>query len=248
MFDWLTPDIAAELARGAVLTIALAVITAITATAAGIAVGAARMSSRSGLRRLAAAYIEVFRNVPALIQIIFWAFAVPNLLSPDTRRTLLFDNAVMDVARDLTGIPIPYYGLAGALALTLNTSAYAAELFRAGAGSIPQSQLDAIRTLGASPFVALRTLIIPAGLRVAFPALSTRLIHNMKNTSLVSFVAVPELFHELQASIQSTFRATEFLMLGAVIYLILTAGMGAGLAFIERLLNRNRMVGSVLPT
>lgn len=241
MFDWLTADIATELLRGTLLTVALTIVTALSATACGIAVGAARMSSRSIVRRGAAAYVEVFRNVPALIQIIFWAFALPNLLSPDTRRTLLFDNALMDLARDLTGIPIPYYGLAGALALTLNTSAYIAELFRAGAGSIPTNQLDSARTLGATPATTFRTLVIPGALRAAFPAISTRLIHNMKNTALVSFVAVPELFHELQASIQSTFRATEFLFLGAVVYLALAALLSAGLSWIDRRLHRGRM-------
>lgn len=240
MFDWLTPGIANELLRGASLTIALSIVTAIAATIAGVVVGTARMSPRTPIRRLAGAYIEVFRNVPALIQIIFWAFAVPNLISPSTRKSLLFDNAVMDLARDLTGIPIPYYGFAGALALSLNTSAYIAELFRAGAGSIPANQLDSVRTLGATPFVVFRTLLLPEGLRAAFPALSTRLVHNMKNTALVSFVAVPELFHELQASIQSTFRATEFLILGAAIYLGLAAAMSAGLAQIDRQLHRGR--------
>ncbi len=241
MFDWLTREITNDLLRGVWLTVALTIVTAISATIAGVAVGALRMSSRGVGRRLAGAYIEVFRNVPALIQIIFWAFAVPNLFNPATRKALLFDNAVMDVARDLTGIPIPYYGLAGALALTLNTSAYIAELFRAGASSIPTAQVDAVRTLGATRSTAFRTLVLPAGLRAAFPAMSTRLVHNMKNTALVSFVAVPELFHELQASIQSTFRATEFLLLGAVIYLVLAAALSALLGWVDRRLHRGRL-------
>lgn len=246
-FDWLTAETVDLLTRGVVLTIAMSVVTGALAMVVGVGVGTARLSPRRRLRLPAAVFTEVFRNVPALIQIIFWAFALPGILPAETRVSVLFDNAVMDWLRDATGIPIPYYALAAGFALVLNTSAYVSELFRAGVGTIPTEQLDASRSLGARPSVAFRTVILPGGLRAAFPSLSTRLIHNMKNTALVSFVAVPELFHGIQASIQETFRATEFLMLGAVVYLVLAALAAAALGAVDRRLHRGRLRAEGVP-
>ncbi len=241
-FDWLTEETIELLVRGVALTIALTVITGLLATIVGVGVGTARLSPRRRVRLPAVAYVEVFRNIPALIQIIFWAFAVPGIVPTDLRIAIFFDNGFMDALRSLSGIPVPYYGLAACLALVLNTSAYIAELFRAGVGTIPVQQLDASRTLGAGRWIAFRTVLLPGGLRAAFPALSTRLIHNMKNTALVSFVAVPDFFSGIQASIQETFRATEFLFLAAVVYLGLAAVMGTAFGIVDRRLHRARHV------
>jgi len=70
--------------------------------------------------------------------------------------------------------------------------------------------------------------------RVSFPALTNRLVHNMKNTSLASFVAVPELFGVIQGAITRTFEATELLLLAAAMYLVLSSLMTAGLNVVGR--------------
>jgi polar amino acid transport system permease protein len=198
--------------------------------------------SGSGLwRRAAVVHVEIHRNIPALVLIIFWAFALPNLLPPGMRQTIFFKNIIMDGVSDLTGLSVPYYALAAAFALTLNTSAYLAELFRAGVGTIPREHLDAARSLGASPAVVLRTILIPEGIRASFPAMSTRLIHNMKNTALAAFVSVPELFHGIQTAITRSFRAVEFLLLAAVIYLLLSYGYSLLLTAVERRLARRQV-------
>ncbi len=220
--DWLTPEVMEKLAVGLALTVVLTVITCASAFALGVAVTGLRVSGRRRFRWLAAAFVEAFRNVPALIQIIFWAFAFPNLFPTDLRRDIFFDNAIIDGLKVLTGLSVPYYAVAAALGLTLNTAAHLAEVLRAGVGAVPTQLVEGARTLGASPAKVFRSVLLPAGVRTSFPAISTRLIHNMKNTSLASFVAVPELFHEIQASITKTFRATEFLLLAAVLYLILS--------------------------
>lgn len=231
---WLTPEIVALLARGLAFTVLLTALTTILALILGILVGAMRLSGRSGAARLAGIYVDVFRNIPALVLILFFAFAVPNLFAPETRRQLFFDNALVAWGRGLSGLSLPYYFLAAAFALTLNTSAYLAELFRAGVGTLPQEYVDAARTLGASQAVVFRRIVLPQGLRAAFPAISTRLIHNLKNTSLASFVAVPEFFHATQAAVTKTFLALEFLLLAAAIYLLLTTLFAAFLRWIER--------------
>ncbi len=242
MPSWLTPDVVDRLIDGTALTVAITVATCLSSFLVGLGLASARMVGPTWLRRPAVAAIEVFRNVPALIQIIFFAFAVPNVVPFEQRRTLFFDNPVVDGLGAISGVPIPYYLAAAALALTLNTGGHLAELIRAGMQTVPVEQFEAARSLGASRLSATRTVLIPGGVRAGFPAISTRLVHNMKNTALVSFVAVPDLFQVIQGSVTKTFRATEFLLLAALLYLALSAVMTFGLGRIESWLWRGRSI------
>ncbi|NOX31495.1 MAG: ABC transporter permease subunit [Actinobacteria bacterium] len=198
------------------------------------------MSGSRFVRLGAGAFVEVFRNIPALIQIIFWAFAFPSLFGADVRRAVFFDNVLWDAVRTLTGIPIPYYAVAASVGLVLNTGAHLAEIFRAGAGSVPNQDVEAATMLGAGRWLVLSSIVIPGALRSSFPAITTRLIHNLKNTALVSLVAVPDLFHAMQGAISESFRATELLTLTALSYLVLTAGLARLLALVDVRLHRGR--------
>lgn len=240
MTEWLTPETRDLLADGLMVTVVLTLITSVASFVVGVAVGTLRLTDNRVLRYSAGVFIEVFRNIPALIQIIFWAFAFPSIFSADVRRAIFFDNFLVDGLGALTGLSVPYYGLAACLGLVLNTSAHLAELFRAGVGTLPREQVDAARSLGAGRRAVFWSILLPDGVRAAFPAMTTRLIHNMKNTALVSFVAVPELFHAVQASITETFRATELLTLAAVMYLALAMAMSGVLRQIDQLLHRGR--------
>ncbi len=239
--NWLTPEVIGLLWQGIVLTLVLTAVTSLAALAVGVAAGIARLSGNGFWRRLSIVHVELHRNVPALVLIIFWAFALPNLFPAGMRQTIFFNNFFVNGLRDLTGLSVPYYALAAGLALTLNTSAYLAELFRAGVGTIASEHLDAARSLGASPVVVLRNILVPQGMRASFPAMSTRLIHNMKNTALAAFVSVPEFFHGVQTAITRSFRAVEFLLLAAVVYLLLSYGYSLLLSAIERRLGQRRV-------
>ncbi len=240
MFDWLTADAAGDLASGVMITVALTIITSPTSLLLGMAIGAGRTSPRRRLRVPAGVFVEAFRNVPALILIIFWAFAVPNLFAADVRRQLFFDNPLIDGLGAVTGLALPYHAAAACLALTLNTSAHIAEIFRGGIAAVPAEQVESSRLLGGTRSVVFRTVIAPSAIRTSFPAISTRLVHNMKNTALASFVAVPELFSEIQGAINKTFLASQYLTLAAVLYLVLSAAMSVGLGAVDRRLNRWR--------
>jgi His/Glu/Gln/Arg/opine family amino acid ABC transporter permease subunit len=237
----LTPEIIALFARGVVFTLLLTAVTTVLSLIIGIAVGALRVSGIPVIKHLAAIYVDIFRNIPALVLIIFFAFAVPNIFAPEARKALFFDNLLADWGQLLTGLSLPYYALAATIALTLNTSAYLAELFRAGVSTIPQDVVDAARTLGAPKRTIFWLILLPQGVRVAFPAISTRLIHNLKNTALASFVAVPELFQATQTAISKTFWATEFLLLAAVFYWLLAFAFAALLQRVDQRL-KPRMV------
>ena len=224
--------------RGLWLTILLTVVTSLLSMLLGVGVGMLRLSQRRWMRLLGAIHVEIHRNVPALVLIIFWAFAIPNLFPTGVRQQLFFDNGVINWLGDLAGVPLVYYALAAVIALTLNTSAYIAELFRAGVGTIERDVIEGARTLGASKRVIFARFLLPLGIRAAFPAIATRLIHNMKNTSLAALVSVPELFHSMQTGISLTFRALELLLVVAVIYLLLSICMSALFKWIEQVLVR----------
>lgn len=228
------------LASGALVTVLLTIITSVGAILTAFGLASARFSGGPVARRLANSYVDVFRNVPALIQIIFLAFALPTVFPDDLRRSLFFDNWLVDGAARLTGLPLPYYAFAACLGLVLNTSAHLAEILRGGIGAVPTAQIDAARTMGANRKVAFRTVVLPDGLRAAFPGVSNRLVHNMKNTALASFVAVPELFHQMEASINRTFQASELLLLTALMYLVLSFLLTGVLSTVDRRLHRGQ--------
>lgn len=232
--NWLTPDLLNLLLQGLLLTVVLTAVTAALALVLGVAAGTMRISANRFAGALAVLHVETHRNLPALVLMIIWAFALPNLFPTELRRPIFFDNAFLNWLSSWSGLSLPYYTLAAGVALVLNTSAYLAELFRAGVGAIPQQHVDAARTLGASRLKLFWTVLLPQGLRTAFPAISTRLIHHLKNTALAAFVATPEFFHSAQTAITRTFLALEFLMLAAIVYLLLAFAFSGLLRWVEK--------------
>lgn len=219
--EWLTPEAQTLIIDGVKMTVGLTLITSILALLIGAVVCRVRLSRSRLLRSIAIIYIELCRNIPALVWVIFFAFALPNAFPIETRREIFFRNDVMMQLREWTGVAIPYYLLGAGFGLTINTSAYLAELLRAGIGTLSDEHLAAARSLGAgSTYLFLRALF-PHGVRTSSPSIITRLVHNLKNTALASFVAVPELFKAIQTAISRSFYAVEYLLLAAVIYLAL---------------------------
>jgi len=219
---WLSIEIIKLLLNGLLVTLVLTLITSSLALAAGVMIGWLRLSGSPLVRWLATGYTEIFRNIPALVAVLFWAYALPNAFGPDVRRMLFFDNSIMDVLKSITGLSIPYYAVGVAIGLTMNTSAYIAELFRAGVSTLDSEHWEAARSLGATRAYSFRHLMLPGGLRAAKPGLVNRLVHNMKNTALASFVTVPEFFKMVETSINRTFYAVELLLVATVVYWLLS--------------------------
>lgn len=246
MPSWLTAELSGEIAQGVIITIALTLLTSVTSFVVGLAAAIGRRSRHRNRRRIAGTFVEIFRNVPALILLIFFAFAVPNLFPSGLRRTIFFNNWFVDLIGTITTLPLPYYGIAAIVALTANTGAHLAEVLRTGLDAVPQARVDAARSLGASARSAYFNVTIPDGVRIAFPGVINRLIHNLKNTALVSFVAVPDAFQEIQGAITKTFEATELLIFAAVLYLALATVLEFGLRRIEAALWRGRPIDRTL--
>lgn len=217
--EWFTPEMQDLLLDGATMSIALTLVTSCFAFIFAVVITWLRLF-RVG-RVVAKVYVETFRNLPALVLVIFFAFALPNAFDLETRRALFFRNDLMVWLREQTNMLIPYYGLAASAAITLNTSAYLAELLRAGINTIDTNQIEAARSLGSNRQRCFFRLMLPYGVRTASPSVITRLVHHLKNTSLASFVAVPELFKAAQTAISRSFHAVDLLIIVALMYWVL---------------------------
>ena len=203
------------LARGLVGTAELVVVSLGAGLALGLVVGAGRYSENRLLHWPATAYVEVFRNTPVLVQIMWFFFAFP-IVAP---------------------FPVSAY-TAAALALSLNTGAFAAEIFRAGIQSIARGQWDAARALGMSYPQQLRRVILPQAVRRMLPAFTNRGLELLKMTSLASAIAFPELLYAARTIATVHFNPIEAYTSVALIYLAIAWPATQLVYAVERTLRR----------
>lgn len=164
----------------------------------GMAISLGVRSRHRTLVAVARAYVEIFRNTPVLVQLIWFFYAFPIL-----------------TGQQLTPI------VAALCALILNASAYCSEIFRAGMASIPNGQWEGARALGMGHAQALRRVVVPQVLTRMLPAFTNRGIELAKNTSLASVIAVQELMYEGRALSSAFYRPLEILTAVAIIYFLL---------------------------
>jgi His/Glu/Gln/Arg/opine family amino acid ABC transporter permease subunit len=198
------------LARGAVVTIEIALAAGVLATVLGFALG---LASLSGVRVLQAAiggFVDFVRGTPLLIQIFLIFFALP----------------VVGVRfNEIT---------AGIIALTLNTGGYIAETVRGAVGSIERGQTEAAQSIGMVRGQILFWILLPQALRPIVPPLTNELITMTKNTSLLSVISVYELTRAGQAIISVYFVPFEIYMLLALYYYLLIKSLSALSRWLER--------------
>jgi polar amino acid transport system permease protein len=185
------------LARGAWLTLLLWLLAFGIGVGAGLPIGLARGAARRTLNWPATGWIELFRNTPVLVQLIWFHFAFPIL----------------------SGIqPTPF--TSALLGLALNTSAYCAEIWRGGIFGIGRGQWDAGRALGMRPVSLLVAVILPQAVRRMLPPFTNRLVEVGKMTALASVIAVPELMYEARLMSANTFLPLEVFTVIALMYFV----------------------------
>jgi His/Glu/Gln/Arg/opine family amino acid ABC transporter permease subunit len=198
------------LARGAIVTIEIALAAGVLATVLGFALG---LASLSGVRVLQAAiggFVDFVRGTPLLIQIFLIFFALP----------------VIGVRfNEIT---------AGIIALTLNTGGYIAETVRGAVGSIERGQTEAAQSIGMVRGQILFWILLPQALRPIVPPLTNELITMTKNTSLLSVISVYELTRAGQAIISVYFVPFEIYTLLALYYYVLIKSLSALSRWLER--------------
>lgn len=186
------------LLKGLGVTLELWLLAGIGGTFIGLMLGIARTCSQRWVMVLTRSFVEVFRNTPVLIQLIWFYYAFPVLV----------------------GIQFSTFG-AAALALTLYTAAYSSEIFRAGLQSIERGQWEGAKALGMSRSVALRRIVLPQVFRRMLPALTNRMIELAKVTSLASILTVNELMYQGRLLSSTYYRPVEILTVVALLYFVL---------------------------
>ncbi|WP_342643627.1 amino acid ABC transporter permease [Rhodoligotrophos ferricapiens] len=197
-FFVLAPRYLPRLLEGAVVTIQLSIVSMAIATILGLLVALGRMGRSRILRLVLNGYVEIFRDVPLIVQLLVIYFSLPTI-----------------------GISLPAFW-AGVLGLSLNLAAYMSEMFRASIMSIDTGQREAGLSIGMSNATIYRRIILPQAFRVALPTMGGYFIALLKDCSLVSFIAVNELLRQGSMIIASTFKSMEIYLLVAAIYFVMS--------------------------
>ncbi|MDB4838147.1 amino acid ABC transporter permease [Marinomonas sp.] len=180
----------------------------------GMFVGAARYSRNAFFNWPATAFVEVFRNTPVLVQIMWFFFAFP-IISP-------FEIDAFTAA---------------ALGLTLNTTAFASEIYRAGIQSINKGQWEASKALGMTYLQQMRRIIMPQAVQRMIPAFMNRIVELIKMTSLASVIAYGELMYQAKTISTITFNPIEMYTSVALVFFVLIFSVAQVVQYFEKKLN-----------
>lgn len=197
------------LTKGLWTTLWLSAISSVFARFLGLVTGLARVSQNVTMRGLAMMYVEVIRGTPLLVQIFIAYF---------------FLGTVFDLSRNVCGI--------GALALF--AGAYTAEIVRAGIQAIPKGQMEAARSLGMTVPQTMMDIILPQAFKKILPPLSGQFISLIKDSSLVSVIAITDLTKSGREIITSTFATFEVWLVVAAMYLLVTSLLSQIVFYMER--------------
>ena len=184
--------------RGVEYTLGYTAVTVLAGMVLGLLLGLARLSRSRIVNAPLVAFIEVFRCTPLLVQIVWFYYALPVI--PD--------------------VQIPAW-LAAGMVLSFYTGAFYAEIFRGGILSIEAGQWDAARALGLRRWPMMRHVVLPQAVRRMVPPFMNQSIIQLKNTSLVSTIAIPDLLYQGTLITADTFRPLETYTVVAVIYFVL---------------------------
>ncbi|MCO1338940.1 ABC transporter permease [Kocuria polaris] len=211
------------------LTLLLTVVSMLVSTVLGILLAVMRLARNPVMNAFAWFYVWVFRGTPLLIQIVFWGYL--GLLYSQISLGVPF-TGITWFAID-TNTLVPAF-VAGLLALTLNQAAYSAEIIRGGMLSVDEGQREASYSLGMSPAYTLMRVLLPQAMRVIIPPMGNETISMLKNTSLLSVIAVLELYTVATQISAQNLKQVELLIVVSCWYLFLTSVLSVPQYYLER--------------
>ncbi|MGF1903185.1 amino acid ABC transporter permease [Aliivibrio sifiae] len=198
----------AELIEGLLVTLNISTISAIATLLIALVTALLRLSDSIVGRSLATFYIEIIRNTPLLVQIYLLYFVFGPFLGLERTTTAV-------------------------LALALFQGAYTAEILRSGLVNLPKGQLEACKTLGLSSFNSYRYVVLPQVIRNTLPSLTNELVSLVKNSSIVSVMAIFDLTTEGRNIVSDTAMPFEIWFSVAAIYLLITLTLSGLSAWLE---------------
>jgi polar amino acid transport system permease protein len=223
-----TPDpfgrMVAFMAEGIWVTIKITAISFLLVVVVGLFGGLGRLSRNWLIKGVSTLYVEVIRGIPLMVQLLFWYFAFPAILQNLGRQ--VNNAALMNYRPEPEPMAI--------LGLTICYGAYMSEIYRAGIQSIGKGQMEAARSQGMTQVQAMRFVILPQAIRVIMPPIGNEFISLLKDSSLVSVVAVADLTRLGREFSSRYIVPIETWSMVALIYLVMTILSARVVNWIER--------------
>jgi len=206
------------------VTIYVTIITFLLVLVLGLIGGLGRVSHNKLIRGIASVYVEVVRGIPLLVQLIIWYFAFPAFIK-DIGSTWNIPALAAYKANPI---------IMAILGMTICYAAYMSEVYRAGIESIPKGQMEAARSLGMNYIQAMWYVILPQAFRVILPPVGNEFVTLLKDSSLVSVVAVADLTRRGREFMAANFIPIQTWLMIALIYLIMTLVAARGVRWLEK--------------
>lgn len=217
-----------QILAGVLLTLELTVVSMAVGVLLGMLLAVLRLSGNPLLSGGAALYIWFFRATPVLVQLLFW-FNL-SALFPTVSLGIPFGPTLVEGSANSIISPLT----AAFLGLALNEAAYMAEIVRAGITSVDVGQTEAALSLGLTRGAALRKVVLPQAMRVIIPPTGNEVISMLKNTSLVSVLAIADLLYSAQIIYAANYRTIPLLIVATLWYLVLTSALSLVQSRVER--------------
>lgn len=207
---------------GATTTLTISLITVFCGTLIGLVIALLKISNNKFLKFISSAYIEIIRGTPALLQVMICYAALTSIIKfPE----IYIMN--MDISRLIPG----------AIAMSLNSGAYVAEIIRAGILAVDKGQNEAAASLGMKKSMTMRYIILPQAIKNILPALGNEFVVVIKESSILSVISIAELMFNAGVVQGATFIPLEPLYVAAVIYFVMTFTTSRIISLLERRLN-----------
>jgi len=217
-------DILLFVRDGLYITVILTVVSIVFIIILGIIGGLGRVSNNPIIYLVSTLYVEIVRGIPLLVQLIWWYFAAPVVIKAIGE--LLHISALANYRSNAIFLAI--------LGLVVCYGAYMSEIFRAGIQSIHKGQMEAARSLGMSYMQSMRYIVVPQAIRVVLPPVGNEFIMLLKDSSLVSVVAVADLTRRGREFMATHFNPIEVWTMIALLYLIMTLFSARMITWLEK--------------
>jgi polar amino acid transport system permease protein len=223
---WPVPfrDIVLFARDGVLVTIIVTVSSYFLIVILGLLGGLGRLSKNKLVFGISTLYVEVVRGIPLLVQLIGWYFASPVIIHK--LGVWLSSQSLIEYRAN----PI----ITAIVAITVCYGAYMSEIVRSGIQSVPKGQMEAARSLGMSHFQAMRHVVLPQAFRVILPPMGNEFISLLKDSSLVSVVAVADLTRRGRQFMAAHFNPIETWLMVALLYLVMTLIAARVVSYIEK--------------
>ena len=210
--------------RGTRTTILISLLTVFCGSILGCLIAFMRLSKFKPLEKFASVYITVIRGTPMLVQLYIVYYQLDFISYPTGT---LFG---VDLERALPCI----------IALSINSSAYVAEIIRAGIQAVDKGQMEAARSLGMPYWRAMRRVVLPQAIRTMIPSIINQFIITFKDTSCVSVIGFPKLVNTAKNVVAITYKSAQVWFIVGLMYLVIITILSRVAKLVESRLNRGR--------